>query len=63
MPRHMTYQFEWGFVTIDTRDEQEPDGYLAKFPTTVDEREIIDEGAQLEVVGDELVITPVEELE
>lgn len=67
--RHITYQFNWGFATYDSKTEQEAIAkveqakeYLDKFPVTIDEREVIDqEGSTVEVVRGELVVTPPEQ--
>lgn len=61
--RHMTYQYDWGFITIDTNYETAPTGYFASFEVNMTEAEFIDEGADLRVVDGELVIVPVSELE
>lgn len=54
--RYRTYQYDWGFITIDTQNETAPEGYIAEFQVNLSEAELIEEGAQLEVVDDELVI-------
>lgn len=60
--KHFTYQFDWGFMTIDSRKEDEPKGYIAKFPITDEEREVIDQnGASVKIKGKKLEITPPEE--
>ena len=62
MSRNMTYQFDWGFVTIDTRTESEPEGYLAKFPVTVSERAMIDDpDTSVEVSDGRLLVIPSDE--
>lgn len=58
--RFKTYQYEWGFVTIDTKNETAPEGYTAVFEVNIPEAEQITDGAQLQVVDNELVITPQE---
>lgn len=59
MSRYQTYQTDYGFITIDTTTEQPPAEYIAgPFDNTEEEATIIEQGAILEVEGDNLVITP-----
>lgn len=58
MTRYQTYQMPYGFMTIDTQTETAPEEYIAVFDTTIPEAQVIENGAILEVVEDELVITP-----
>lgn len=62
--RHYAYQTSEpndknraNFITIDSTYEQEPTEYIAKFPITIAEREIIDDGrADMQIIDGELVI-------
>lgn len=57
MTRFKTYQMEWGFVTVDSQTEQPPEGYIAgPFDVTIDEADLIKDGASIEVVGDEVQV-------
>lgn len=59
MSRYQTYQTDYGFITIDTQTEAAPEDYISgPFDNTEEEAAIIEQGAILEVEGDNLVITP-----
>lgn len=58
MARYKTYQFDWGFMTIDTQTEDVPEGFTAEFDNTAKEAQIIENGAIIEVTDDGLFITP-----
>ena len=60
--RYRTYQYDWGFITIDTKNEEAPEGWTAEFQVNIPEAELIEEGAKLEVIEEELIITPPDEL-
>ena len=61
--RFRTYQYDWGFMTIDTREETAPEGYIAEFQVNIPEAELIQDGAEIEIVDNDLVITPAETIE
>lgn len=54
--RYYTYKMDWGYVTIDSQTEEEPQGYLDKFPVTTAEANAIEEGADLYDENGELII-------
>lgn len=56
--RYRTYQYEWGFTTIDTKNETAPEGYIAEFEVNIAEAKDIEEGAEIRVLNDEVVIIP-----
>ncbi len=68
MTRYVTYQFDWGFATYDRNTEQEvidtveqEATYLSKFDVNLSEAELIQEGAEIQVVDNEVVVVPQEE--
>lgn len=55
MTRYKTYQFDWGFMTIDSQTEEAPKDYIAgPFNVTIPEAEMIEKGATIEVVDDQV---------
>lgn len=54
--RYYTYKMPWGYQTIDTNYEEEPEGFIEKYPVTSVEAQAIVEGADLYDEDGELVI-------
>lgn len=63
MTRYKTYQYPWGFLTIDTQNETAPEGYSQEFSVNLTEASYIEDGAQLEVIEDELIVIPAESVD
>lgn len=60
--RYKLQQFEWGFRMYDSQTEEPADGELARFEVNLEEAELIENGAKIEVVDGEVVITEQEEV-
>jgi hypothetical protein len=60
--RYRTYQYDWGFLTIDTQNETAPEGYTAEFQVNMEEAEQIEQGADIQIINDEAVVIPQEEV-
>jgi len=57
--RYYTYKMDWGYVTIDSQTEEEPQGYLDKFPVTEVDAVKIEAGADLETVDSSInIVSP-----
>lgn len=57
MTRFQTYQMPYGFITIDTNTETPPDEFIAgPFMVNIAEAEMIEEGATIEVVDDDVSV-------
>lgn len=57
MTRFQTYQMPYGFITIDTNTEQLPEEFVAgPFMVNVTEAEMIEEGATIEVIDDDVSV-------
>lgn len=56
--RHYCYQTPFGFQTCDTQVDPPPEEYIERWGVNLAESDLIDAGAKVEVIDDELVITP-----
>ncbi len=63
MTRHRVQQFEWGFRTYDTQTEEPVEGAIAEFDVNLSEAELIEQGGDIQVVEDGVVVMPPEEIE
>lgn len=63
--RYRCFQYPWGFCTIDTQNEDTPPGYIAEFQVNLEEAEMIQDGAIIELndEGDDVVVYFEAELE
>lgn len=59
--RYQTYQMSWGFLTIDTEAETPPDDFIAgPFDVNLTEAGHIQDGASIEIVDGQAIVTPQE---
>jgi hypothetical protein len=63
MTRYKVQQFEWGFRTYDSQTEQPVEGAIAEFDVNISEADLIEQGAIIEIVNDEAIVTMIEETE
>ena len=63
MTRYKVQQFEWGFRTYDTQTEEPVEGAIAEYDVNLSEAELSEQGAIIEIVDDEAIVTMVEETE
>ena len=54
--RYYTYKMSWGYMTIDSHTESEPEGFSEKFPVTIEEAQAIEDGADIYDENGELII-------
>jgi hypothetical protein len=63
MTRYKVQQFDWGFRTYDSQTEEPVEGAIAEFDVNISEADLIEQGGDIEIVNDEVVVIPPEEVE
>jgi len=63
MPNFYCYEMPWGFMTCDLDTEEAPAEYANAWSVTPAVAELIEEGADIQVHNDSLVVVPVAQLE
>lgn len=61
MPNFYCYEMPWGFLTCDLDAEEAPEEYLNAWSVTTTVADLIEEGADVQVHNDALVVVPIVE--
>ena len=59
--RYKVQQFEWGYRMYDSQTEEPADGEIARYDVNLEEAELIENGADIQIVDGEIVVIPQEE--